>query len=192
MTTTTTQTTTPASLASSLWTFDGNTLDSWSTRHGFASQPPSYTTDVFTGTGTALIFSRAFQQYVQVEGYQNLSYQSFTVEMWFYCKHLTNDTYGLFGQNDARERLRSLHIQIRDYFPYFGFYNDDLIGENYLRENIWYQIAFVYDLTNRVQIIYLNGQQIGRRSCQPYQGRSGPITIGKTEEYYNLPTYFNG
>ena len=112
--------------------------------------------------------------------------------MWFYCTNLTLGTYGLFGQHDVREDFRSLHIEIRDYFPYFGFYDQNLSGDHYLKENIWYHIAFIYDLTSQVRIIYLNGLQIAIGSCQPYQGRSGSITIGKTEPYYNLPTYFDG
>ena len=192
MTTTTFQSTTPASLASSLWSFNGNTLDGWSTRHGFASQPPSYTTDVAIGAGTAMIFSITAEQYVQVDTYQNLSHQSFTVEMWFYCKILLYGSYGLFGQNDAHQESRLLHILVRNYALHFGFYLDDLSTEYYLKENVWYHAAFVYDLANRVQIIYLNGQEIARRSCQPYQGTSGLITIGKTDERLDDPSYFDG
>ena len=181
-----------ASLASSLWAFDGNTLDNWSTRHGVPSQPTSYITDVVDGTGSALTFSMTSQQFVQVDTYQNLSYQSFTVEIWFYSTTVLFGSYGLFGQYNARENSRILHIKVQDYGLCFGFFNDDLLKAYYLNENIWYHAAFVYDHLNRVQIIYLNGQEIGRRSSQPYQGTSGSTTIGRTDEYAIGPSYFDG
>ena len=40
---------------------------------------------------------------------------------------------------------------------YFGFYSDDTIGTVGVSTNVWYHSAWVFDYTNRIRQIYLNG-----------------------------------
>jgi hypothetical protein len=112
--------------------------------------------------------------------------------MWFYCTDLTSADSGLFGQYHDSVTDQSLHYPIRNYKLYMGFFGDDLLGSTTIQINTWYHVAFVYDLPSSTQKIYLNGKLDGNRSSFPYQGTSGSIVIGKTEQILNYPNYFSG
>ncbi len=192
-TTTTTTTTSSVSDSTSFWSFDNNTLDSLSNFNGEAINNATYETPGINGYGSALWVDQNKEQFVNVSTYRNLSYRSFTVEMWFYCLDLTGGDHGLFGQCDNASTDRSLHYIIRNYKLYLGFYGDDLNGSTIILNNTWYHVAFVYDNSSSTQIIYLNGKLYSKRtSLGPYQGLSGEIVIGKTEQHPGIPHYFNG
>ncbi len=105
---------------------------------------------------------------------------------------MTSADYGFFGQYFAQTTDQSLHYLIRNYSLYLGFYSDDLMGSTRIRENVWYHAAFVYDYPSSTQKIYLNGKLDGSRSSSPFQGTSGAIVIGKTEQILGVPNYFFG
>jgi len=189
----TTTTTSSVSDSTSFWSFDNNTLDSLLNFNGEAVNNATYKTPGINGYGSALSVDQNKEQFVNVSTYRNLSYISFTVEMWFYCIDLTDADHGLFGQCDNATTDRSLHYLIRSYKLYLGFYADDLNGSTIILNNTWYHVAFVYDNSSSTQIIYLNGKLDSKRtSLGPYQGLSGEIVIGKTEQHPGIPHYFNG
>ncbi len=185
-------TTTPISLSSSLWSFDNNTLDSLSIFNGVSVNYTTYRMPGINGYGSALSVNQTNGQYVNVPTYRNLSYTSFTVELWFYWTTLSSADFGFFGQYYAPTTDQSLHLIIRNYALYMGFWADDLSTSTVLKTNIWYHAAFVYDYSSSTQTIYLNGQIDGNRSSAPYQGRSGSIVIGMTEQVPGAPEYFSG
>ena len=179
--------------ASSFWSFDNNTKDSLSILNGIPINSPTYKSPGINGYGSALLINRTNQQFVNVSTYRNLSYRSFTVEMWFNSDQLTMDDYGLFGQCDSPSLDHSLHYVIRNFNLHLGFYNDDLSSLTLIEINSWYHVAFVYDYPTSNQIIYLNGKiDCYQRSLGPYEGTSGSIVIGKVEQSPGSPHYFSG
>lgn len=191
-TTETTTTTTSINQSPSRWPFDGNLLDSISIFNGIAVNSPTYQNPGINGYGSALSIVRANNQYVNVPTYRNLTYQSFTVSLWFYWTLSSSSDFGLFGQFHSQANDQSLHYQIRNNLLQLAFFNDDLMGNTSVQTNQWYHVAFVYDYITSKQSIYLNGINIGIRSSAPYQGTSGDIVIGKTEQIPGAPNYFNG
>jgi hypothetical protein len=184
--------TTPMSNSTSFWPFDNNTLDILLSFDGIAINNPSYKTPGINGYGSALYINRSQNQFVEVSTYRNLTYRSFTVEMWFYWISLTTADYGFFGQYHAQTADQSLHCMIRNEKLFLGFFSDDLSGSTNIQINTWYHVAFVYDYSSSTQKIYLNGILDSSRSSSPYQGTSGSIAIGKTEQIPGTPNYFFG
>jgi hypothetical protein len=178
--------------STSYWPFDNNTLDILSNFDGIVVNNASYKTPGINGYGSALSVNQNQNQFVEVSTYRNLTYRSFTVEMWFYCIDLTSADYGLFGQYYAQTTDQSLHYIIRNTLTYMGFWSDDLPGSTIIQINTWYHVAFVYDYSPWTKTIYLNGILDSSSSSSPYQGTSGSIVIGKTEQILGTPNYFFG
>ncbi|CAF1668693.1 unnamed protein product, partial [Adineta ricciae] len=177
----------------SLWSFDNNTNDSISNYHGVLSGSPIYRSPGLNGYGSALWFDAANNQFVNVPTYRNLSYRSFTVQMWFYSTDTSSYTCGLFGQCHAANADESLHYVLRNGSPRLSFYSDDLQSSTIIQINTWYHITFVYNYSSFTQSIYRDGMlDCNRTSNNPYQGMSGSIVIGKTEQKPGTPWYFSG
>lgn len=177
----------------SFWSFDNNTSDSLSNFNGTFIGNPTYITPGINSYGSALSFALNQYHYVEISRYKNLTYRSFTVEMWFYCTSLTNSQQGLFGQDHSSNIDESLHYQIRNSKLFLGFYSDDLEGSSTIQTNTWYHAAFVYNYLSSTQQIYLNGKLDGNRSSSTYKGTSGSIVIGQTSQSAsNGPQYFSG
>ena len=177
--------------STSLWSFDNNTEDSLSSFNGRIVNNATYKTPGINGYGSALSLDRNQQQYVEVPTYRDLTKRSFTVEMWFYSKNLTNNiNYGLFGQHHASNTSLSLHYIIRSLKMRLGFYNNDLDSSTIIQIFTWYHVAFVYDNASTTQKIYLNGiLDRSRSGASSYQGTSGSILIGSTLVSFS---YFSG
>lgn len=73
---------------------------------------------------TALAFNRSASQYVIMSSsFVDLTYKSFTVEMWFYATSLTSQDFGLFGQCEVYSLDRCLILMIRNYRLLLAFYS---------------------------------------------------------------------
>ncbi len=184
------------------YSFDGNTYDDSLTASGIGMASNGLTPG-FTGSGyvgSAIILTWANGNYVKIP-YVNISYQSFTLEVWITPVTPTGgvqDDYGIFQQCDANQicfilTLRFGHIQLS--FNAFGS-NPLLISSELIPYNWWTHVAIVYDAVLFQQLIYINGvldtKSIGM--VQPYQGSSisSNTTIGLTKSLaYNL-SYFSG
>ena len=151
----------------------------------------TYYTPGINGYGSALSLTRSSSQYVTVSTYRNLTYRSFTVEMWFYATSLTTGDFGLFGQFYDAVTDQAIHYIIRNYKLLLAFFGDDLMDSNVIQANTWYHVAFVYDYPSSTQMIYLNGVLGGNRSSGFYQAMSGAITIGRVGGS-SFPSYFDG
>ncbi|CAF4223848.1 unnamed protein product, partial [Adineta steineri] len=178
---------------SSLWRFDNNSLDSIGNLSGVAVNSPRYVIPGITGSGYALSLTRNNAQYVTIATYQNFSYVSFTLEMWFYLTSLNQSVSGLFSQRDSGTTDHQLILMVYHALIYVSFYSDDVSGATMLSTNTWYHAAFVYDYPSRTQIVYLNGYQDGiHTSAGPYLGMAGAITIGMYIDYTNTLQCFDG
>ncbi len=105
-----------------LWNFDNNTNDQYNNYNGIAANTPIYTTGYTDLSNTALSFSAGTSQYVKIaDPFLNLTYRSFTVEIWFYPTTLSSGDYGLFGQCQIASMDLCLMFLIRNYYVYLGF-----------------------------------------------------------------------
>ena len=167
----------PAALVAS-WQFDSNLLDSASNYHGLMSNGSSYTPGY---VDQAVSLSNG--QYVTVSSpFLNLTYRSFTVEAWIKLVSLSasNDT-SLFGQCHNFTIRRCLHYVIRQSKLYMGFLYNDNTGATNVSLNTWFHVAFVYNMVNNSQSIYLDGILDGSNiTGGPYEGPSGVFMIGHT------------
>lgn len=110
-----------------LWNFDNNTNDQYNNYNGIAMNTPSYITGYTNLSNTALNFIGTTSQYVTIANpFLNLTYTSFTVEIWFYPTTLTSGDYGLFGQCQTTSMDLCLTLIIRNYHVYLGFYSGEL------------------------------------------------------------------
>lgn len=106
-----------------LWTFDGDTLDTYRTYNAVPHNGPTYVMGITGQSGTALSFDRSASQYVVMSSsFVDLTYKSFTVEMWFYPTLLTELDHVLLSQCDSISPDRCLILMIRDYRLYLAFY----------------------------------------------------------------------
>ncbi|CAF0905837.1 unnamed protein product [Didymodactylos carnosus] len=171
------------------WQFDQNTQDYYNIYNGFPvfnnndnSSQLSYVSPGYTGYGSALNLTQEQAVIIPTPPYLNLSYSSFTFEVWLYPIQLSlerGQDNAILGQCQQQAQDKCLHLVIRQGRPYLGFLNDDLTGTTLLSLNRWYHLAFVFDHETRQQIIYVNGVNDGYRTAsRAYQGVSGNLTIG--------------
>ena len=107
-----------------MWSFDGNTLDTYGIYSAVSYNGPTYVMGITGQNGTALAFNRSASQYIVItSSFVDLTSKSFTVEMWFYSTSLTDEDYGLFGQCEMASRDRCLILMIRDYRLLLAFHS---------------------------------------------------------------------
>lgn len=174
---------TPTSNMSSVWLFDGDFRDAQGILHGTGINNVSFVSPGISGHGSALATNQNGVQYVRISNYRNLTYTSFTVQMWFYATFLSSLDNGLFSQQETRTNYRSLHYLVRYNSLFMAFYGVYTTGRTLLTTNTWYHVAFVYDYSLFELRVYLNGVEDGRSSLiGPYEGASGSLNIGMTND----------
>lgn len=178
--------------SSSLWSFEGNALDSVSSFDGVAINSPTYKSPGINGFGTALLINGSLGQYIEVSAFRNLSYRSFTVQLWFSPTYQSGGDHGFFGQRESSAKQRSLHLLTRSSRLTLGFYSNDLGGVTQSQTKKWYHATFVYDHAAAMKRIYFNGVLDVANSSLPYIGQTGSIVIGKTEQVAGSSNYFYG
>lgn len=184
------------------YAFDRNTFDNNLIAAGIGmgatGLTPSYTAGGYVGSAINLDWSNG--NYVIIP-YINISYQSFTIEVWIepvIPNSGIEDDYGVFQQCDDNQicfilTLRTGHIQLS-----FDAYSTDplLISTEVIDYYSWTHVAIVYDAVLFQQLIYINGNLDTASSgmVESYQGSSvlSNTTIGMTKSLaYNL-SYFSG
>ncbi|UJR07308.1 hypothetical protein I4U23_011596 [Adineta vaga] len=163
-TTTTSTSTTPASRAQVYWGFDNNLQDLYNNFNGIGNNGPTYKSSTYNGIGTCLQLNQSLKQSLTISNppFLNLANASFTFEIWLYADsfYSSNNSYTdnyIIGQFEQNLTDHSFYFIIRNHHAYFGFGNDDTIGNQILNKNQWYHLAFVYDYSTRTQMIYVNG-----------------------------------
>lgn len=172
------------------WSFEQNADDqSANGFHGQMINTPIYTNGYI---GQAIQLQNNLSQTV-VASHFDLFNRSFTVQAWIYFYSISNTSdLSIFGQCDNRSRDLCLHYIIRQTRLYLGFHGDDLSGSTNLVTNIWYHVAFVYDISSNRKSVYLNGILDGTKTTgNAYQGLIGNTTIGTTG-INTGSSYFNG
>ncbi len=174
------------------WQSSTNLISEWSFDQTFNDELGNYNaTSVnnvsFTSQGyvrQAAVFTVNTSQML-VAPYMPISSSSFTVETWLYITLLMPVTdQCIFGLCSTATNFLCLHIAIRlisgNYYLYIGFFNADCPGTTRLTLNTWIHAAFVFDIVNMKQSIYLNG--ILERSCSVSSAAnvatSSNVTIG--------------
>ena len=66
------------------WLFDGDANDLYNEYNGTVMNNATYLSPGYNGQGSALSLDSSQSQYVLVPKYKNLTYTSFTWEMWIY------------------------------------------------------------------------------------------------------------
>ncbi len=118
-----TTTTTALPIVTALWNFNSNTDDQYNNYNGVSVNTPAYVTGYSNLSNTALDFNGTSSEYVKIASpFLNLTYRSFTVEIWFYPTVLTSSDYGLFGQCQTASMDLCLIYMIRNYYTYLAFY----------------------------------------------------------------------
>ena len=89
------------------WPFDGNAIDEQMGRNGTSVNNPTYVSPGITGRCCALQFNASANQSVQIDGTRrlNLSFRSFTFQLWIYPFSLTSNLYGDRGIIEQCQQL---------------------------------------------------------------------------------------
>ncbi|CAF1559340.1 unnamed protein product, partial [Adineta ricciae] len=151
----------PRNFTDLLWSFDQSINDESSFVYMTQKGVVSYISPGIYGRGAALVFNGT--QYLTASSpYLDTISNGFTFEMWIYMigSLLPNQVdLGLVGQCLSQSTGNCLHMLVRSNHSYLGFYGYDCNGKRLLLFNIWYHIAFVYNVTGELrQSIFLNGQ----------------------------------
>ncbi len=180
------------------WSFDATTTDLYNSYNGTLINSPSYfassSSQPYVGVGRGLSLLSSSSQYFSASSpFLDLSYKSFTVELWIYPIISSNIDYGIFGQCQCSTcPNQCLYLTIRSYRLYVSFMNNDLNGNATLTSSTWYHIAFVYNYDTKQQILYVNGYQDQiKANADAYQGQNGSLWIGASQIYLTS-SYFNG
>lgn len=72
----------------------------------------------------------------------------------------------------------------------FGLYGNDIDSTSSLSENTWYNIAFVFDYSNSLKKIYINGELDSSGGTVGYSGTGSNLLIGRA--WSNIAQYFDG
>ena len=115
-----------------------------------------------------------------------LTDNSFTIECWCHLKYASNQLPAHFQTSRQGDQTivggrsladqQALHITIRHMCPHFGFsmknskYNLTAL-DCMLQANIWYHLAFVYDIEYKQMKIYVNSKlQATKNRVEPLKG----------------------
>jgi hypothetical protein len=147
-----------------LWPFDGSYNDNTTVYDGYISvNLPSFVTGYF---GQAASFNTTAKQAMYTQ-YIPLANVSFSVEAWIQPTGYpnTDNDHNIVGLCTNSSGNLCLQILIRNKKLYFGFYGDDCTGVTNISLNQWIHVAFVFDVTIKLQTIYLNGFLYGNHTA---------------------------
>ena len=185
-----------SSIATTLFTFDGNPYDQ--TGYVLAvmmnSATISYTQSYLT---QGLYLNLAPPQYLQALNI-NLSQKSFTIQLWLFIPAFTtSNDFGVFGQCDAYNVCLSISLRnarVAVSLDSMNVNNNTLIGATVISTYAFTHITVVYDGALFQLRIYMNGiiDAVSSGMIQAYQGNSSNVvtTIGRSSSYAYPNSYF--
>jgi DNA-binding SARP family transcriptional activator len=119
----------------------------------------------------------------------NLRDHSFTIGAWIKLEENNNIDNSIVGTT-VRSYQEGIHFTIRENRPYFGFFANDIQGNQIIENEVWYHIVARYNKLNGEQAIYVNGildnRSLGHAA---YQGKE-EIIIGNAS--FGWKAFFNG
>jgi len=125
--------------------------------------------------------------YIDTTQFIPLYYRSFTVTAWINSPTAVQEAYDLpiFGEGNSTKGCPNdncMMFDIRFDTIFFGFWGDDLSTSESLKDNTWYFVAGVYNITNNYKYIYLYGGGYSGldsyRTSNSFQLQSGTTCIG--------------
>lgn len=180
-----------------LWSFDGDLNERSGNSNGIPVNGVSFTSAGITGDGSALYLNASQNQSVLIDStvHFNLSYQSFTIELWIYAYSLSPIDRGILGQcQSSYITNKCLHITIRNGSARMSFKSNVCDGSKILMINTWYHLTFIYDNSTGTQKIYIDGNsECNNTPSAPLQVTNltfVPITLGFAP--LAPPYYFDG
>lgn len=82
---------------------------------------------------------------------------SFSVSVWIkIADYELSPSYSILGSTTSGFR-KGLHMVVRERYPYFGFWGNDLSTGYEISANRWYHIVYRYNSRNGEQAIFVNG-----------------------------------
>ncbi len=114
---------------------------------------------------------------------------AFTIAAWVKLAPNKNQDNSILGTT-VRSYQEGIHFTIRDKKPYFGFFANDVQGNEIIEEGTWYHIVARYNKLNGEQAIFVNGK-LDNKSLghSAYQGKE-EIMLGNAS--FGWPAFFNG
>ncbi|CAF2113863.1 unnamed protein product [Rotaria magnacalcarata] len=174
-----------------LWSFENSFEDSTNVYNATpSSQTPSF---VLGYVGQAASFNATQKQALRTASipFNNVS---FTVDLWMKQNGYPNPSdYSIVGLCSSGITDSCLHMNIRNTKFYMGFYFNDIQSVTSMPLNLWTHAAFVFDVSNRQQSIYVNGvlnQQ--RTASSALKNAIGNFTVGTNEHVRTPNNYFQG
>jgi len=133
-------------------------------------------------------FTPAAGSHINTAQFVPLYKRSFTVTAWINSPKAAEGPYdiSIFGEGNSTKGCTTdicMHLVIRSDTIYFGFWADDLGSSETLKDNTWYFVAWVYNITNNYKYIYLygggySGLDSSGASANSFQLQSGTTCIG--------------
>ena len=113
----------------------------------------------------------------------NIKDHDFTVAVWVKIPEYKpgKPDYCILSSRTASYQS-GLHLVIRNWQPYLGFFNDDLAGNSIIEEGKWYHIVWRYNTLSKEQAIFVNGKPDAVTLNMPSYKGSDTIYIGA---FYN-------
>lgn len=194
---TSTFTTLPQSIVTrAYWSFDENFNNAYSLYSSIPINNPTLCSSGIAGGRPALCVDFSQSQYVLANSTDtiDLSWSSFTVELWIYPYSFSNSNdRGIIGQCEDGVLNKCLLITIRGSVLRMTLYYYFCEATLSLSVYKWYHIALVYDYSQLKMLIYVDGVLActNAQSGGPLQiSRLMPLTIGYTPKFQQY--YFDG
>ena len=181
------------------WTNTSGGLAWWRFEGSYADQIGNYNRSAATNAsnfvtgyiGQAAFFNASVPQIIYTS-FIPLNNASFTVEAWIKpIGYPNSQDHGIVGLCPTTANDQCLHITIRNQKFYYGFFADDLVGVTTLPLGQWAHTMFVFDVSTRRQVMYLNGILEGQRTASSVlKMTSGNFSIGGNEKLYGPNNVF--
>ncbi|CAF0965378.1 unnamed protein product [Adineta ricciae] len=186
----------PAPLINAFWSFDNTSYDR-DFNYNSTLNNASFCPSSITGHGSALCFNASQKQVLSINpnNHLNLSFTSFTFHYWIYLYSTVSNDQGMIGQCQSINLNQCLHLTIRDSKARISFNINQCTGNTTVKNQTWYHLAYVYDYSHGIQLVYLNGmldciQQGTNAPLAITNPSSIPLTIGYTAPFSGC--YFDG
>ncbi|CAF3694172.1 unnamed protein product [Rotaria sp. Silwood1] len=176
------------------WPFDETVLDSTNNYITTTAETPSYVTGYIK---QALSLNSTFNLSLSTS-YIPLMNTSFTIDAWLYPTEYPNlNDHIIAAMCSSFDNNTCLYLTIRNnnssYNLYLGFYNNDLSGVTNIPLNKWIHVAFVYDIDNFQQSIYLDGSlESIRNESSPLLMANDSFSIGDSSNMFLANASFQG
>ncbi|MCC7159855.1 MAG: hypothetical protein IT281_09975 [Ignavibacteria bacterium] len=147
--------------ASIIYTFDNTPNDYYGNYNAVPINSPQYVSPGYNGRGYAIQLLSSQAQCLTIANYMNFYQKSLTVEAWVYPLAVyTGNPYVdmiIYAQTNSSARSQYMWMMLRNGSNYGAFFANDVWGRTLLLANQWQHMAFTYDYSTGIQVVYVNG-----------------------------------